>query len=167
MRFAERPFVTRSVGDLLRLVSDATGPFDDASIVVDIIGAAYGRTVDAWAYGVGDGGEYEIAIYWPDGTVEHFSSINEWPDRSLDGVVKLVPENWWWTAGLCNLSGHASIGPDYNGPAGDSLKAEFPPEEWDGCFNEDLQPGDGIFRVCQSLLICILTARLKMQERSA
>lgn len=84
---------------------------------------------------------------------------------SLDDAVTLVPKGWWWTLGLCGVSGDASIGPDYNGTHRERLLAEFPPEEWDGVFNEDLRPGNGNHRACQAMLLCILRARKKMLEQ--
>lgn len=73
-------------------------------------------------------------------------------------VSKMLP-SWWWTCGLCALTGHASIGPDYNGPDRERLIKEWPPEVYDhGQFNADLPPGDGIHRVCYALLDCMLQA---------
>ena len=38
-------------------------------------------------------------------------------------IAQVLPD-FWVTSGLCALTGHASIGPDYNGPAGARLRAE-------------------------------------------
>lgn len=92
--------------------------------------------------------------------------------RSVDAALALVSRvlpGWWVTSGLCSLSGHASIGPDYNGPAGERLKAEFPPERFDhGGFDADLKPGDGPHRQCLAILACLLSAKLALltQEES-
>lgn len=66
---------------------------------------------------------------------------------------------WWWTAGLCDLTGHASLGPDYNGPHRERLMAEFPVAKFDGGFHSDLAPGDGIGRVVEALQNCMAEAR--------
>lgn len=85
-------------------------------------------------------------------------------DAALALVSRVLP-GWWVTSGLCSLSGHASIGPDYNGPAGERLKAKFPPERFDhGGFDADLSPGDGPHRQCYAILAALLTALLASQE---
>lgn len=87
------------------------------------------------------------------------------------GLISRVLPGWWWTCGLCNLSGHASIGPDYNGPHRERLLQEFPPDIFDhGGFDADLAPGDGIHRVCYALMACMVRALIaieKMKERAA
>lgn len=89
---------------------------------------------------------------------------------SLDACVALIEKvlpDWWHTAGLCSLTGHASIGPDYNGPAGERLRREFPVELFDGKFDADLAPGDGKHRTCYALLHCILSALIAKEESGA
>ncbi|WEK50369.1 MAG: hypothetical protein P0Y66_22450 [Candidatus Kaistia colombiensis] len=74
-------------------------------------------------------------------------------------LLNHVLPGWWWTCGLCALTGHASIGPDYNWPERERLVQEWPPEIYDhGQFNADLPPGDGTHRVCYALLDCMLQA---------
>ncbi len=58
-----------------------------------------------------------VAGWWPkDGPYE--SSIRTAPyTSSIDACVALIEKvlpGWWVACGLCTLSGHASIGPDYN-----------------------------------------------------
>jgi hypothetical protein len=88
--------------------------------------------------------------------------------RSVDAALWLVGRalpGWWVTSGLCSLSGHASIGPDYNCPAAERLKAEFPPEQFDhGGFDADLSPGDGPHRQCYAILAALLTALLALSQ---
>lgn len=89
---------------------------------------------------------------------------------SIDACVALIEKvlpDWWHTAGLCSLTGHASIGPDYNGPAGERLRREFPVERFDGKFDADLAPGDGKHRTCYALLHCILQALIAKEESNA
>lgn len=89
---------------------------------------------------------------------------------SIDAAVALIEKvlpDWWHTAGLCSLTGHASIGPDYNGPAGERLKREFTVEKFDSGFDADLAPGDGPHRTCYAILHCILQALIKIEEQRA
>jgi hypothetical protein len=79
-------------------------------------------------------------------------------------LIERVLPNWFWTCGLCALTGHASIGVDYNGPEGERLHREFPVERFDGGFHADLKPGDGIHRVCYALLSCLVQALIAIEE---
>lgn len=72
-------------------------------------------------------------------------------------ITRVLPD-FWVTSGLCALSGHASIGPDYNGPAGARLRAEWPEADFHDGIHADLAPGDGPHRECAALLTCLLTA---------
>lgn len=76
--------------------------------------------------------------------------------EAATGLISRVLPNWFWTCGLCNLTGHASIGADYNGPARERLFREFPVETFDDGFHADLAPGNGIHRVCYALLSCMV-----------
>jgi hypothetical protein len=81
------------------------------------------------------------------------------------GLVERVLPGWFWTCGLCSLTGHASIGPDYNGPHRERLLREFPSEIFDhGGFDADLPPGDGMHRVCLALLSCMVLALIAIEE---
>lgn len=146
--------------DLLRRVRTAGGPDrgSDAELCIALqyggensAGAANVRTDDDW-----DGD----LLFEMDGE----DCCNPIPHvtGSIDTAVALIEHalpHWWWTCGLCALTGHASIGPDYNGPDRERLFTEWPPEIYDhGQFNADLPPGDGIHRVCYALLDCMLQA---------
>lgn len=67
---------------------------------------------------------------------------------------------FWVSSGLCALTGHASLGADYNGPEGERLHREWPlgiegsRDTWD----EDLAPGDGPHRECMKILACAVRA---------
>lgn len=92
------------------------------------------------------------------------------PTGRLVDAIQLLQETlpaWWWTVGLCGLTGHASIGPDYNGPQGDWLRKVFPEEIFDGGFDADLAPGDGIGRVCRALLHCVVQAHIEIRKEVA
>lgn len=104
-------------------------------------------------------------------TLEGINPSHQTPPNytaSVDAALALVGRalpGWWVTSGLCSLSGHASIGPDYNGPAAERLKADFPPSQFDhGGFDADLSPGDGPHRQCYAILAALLTALLASQE---
>ncbi len=87
--------------------------------------------------------------------------------RSVDAarsLVRRVLPDWWVSSGLCALSGHASIGPDYNGPAGDRLRAEWPEERYHEGFHADLKPGDGPHRECLALIHALLSALIAREE---
>ena len=86
---------------------------------------------------------------------------------SLDATIALVERvlpGWWWIAGICGLTGHASIGPDYNGPHRERLLREFPIEKFDAGFDVDLAPGDGIHRACYALLTAMFRALVAKME---
>ncbi len=88
---------------------------------------------------------------------------------SLDATIALVERvlpGWWWIAGLCGLTGHASIGPDYNGPHRERLLREFPIEKFDAGFDVDLAPGDGIHRACYALLTAMFRALIAQMEKA-
>ncbi|MBI1689295.1 hypothetical protein [Methylorubrum sp. DB1722] len=83
--------------------------------------------------------------------------------RSLEAARAFVTgtlPGFWVSSGLCALTGHASIGADYNGPEGERLRREWPldvegaVETWD----EDLAPGDGPHRECMAILACAVRA---------
>ncbi|KQO89451.1 hypothetical protein [Methylorubrum sp. SL192] len=83
--------------------------------------------------------------------------------RSLEAARSFVSgalPGFWVSSGLCALTGHASLGADYNGPDGERLHREWPldiagsRETWD----EDLAPGDGPHRECMAILACAVRA---------
>lgn len=76
-----------------------------------------------------------------------------------DAALMLVPPHWWWTCGNCELSGHVTIGPDYNGSHGDELKRAWPEEIWHEGIDADVRSGSGIDRVCRAICIAALKAR--------
>lgn len=80
-------------------------------------------------------------------------------------LVERVRPGWYHTSGECYLTGHATIGADYNDPAhSERLHREFPigdfnaegadyeREQW--IFSEDLEGGEN--RQARALLICLL-----------
>ncbi len=76
-------------------------------------------------------------------------------------AFRVLPD-FYVTSGLCYLSGHASLGPDYNGPAGERLFREWPVEKCDGGWHEDLHPDAGgiadVSHQCAAILRCVMKA---------
>jgi hypothetical protein len=87
-------------------------------------------------------------------------------DKARALAAKLLPD-FWMSSGLCSLTGHASIGPDYNGPAGDRLRSEWPEADFHSGFDADLKPGDGPHRECYAILSCMLQGLLAKEELAA
>jgi hypothetical protein len=87
-------------------------------------------------------------------------------ERSIELVHRMLP-GFWLTCGLCSLSGHASLGPDYNGPHGERLRKEWPEAQYHSGFDADLSPGDGIHRTCLALLAALLHALSSKEESDA
>lgn len=76
-------------------------------------------------------------------------------------ALRVLPA-FYVTSGLCYLSGHASLGPDYNGPEGARLREEWPIEPCDRGWHEDLNAADGevatIEHQCAAILRCVMKA---------
>jgi len=89
---------------------------------------------------------------------------------TIDACVAIIQRDlpaWWWTVGLCSLTGHASIGPDYNGHERERLFAEFPPEHFDAGFHADLAPGGSLQAACDALMDCYQQALAAISEASS
>lgn len=90
-------------------------------------------------------------------------------EQAIDGLKDLhwavaalrhAMPGWWFSVGLCALSGDASIGPDFRAPNAPS-KAII--DKYDAGFHADLQPGDGLRRMARALLHCIVQAKQAMK----
>lgn len=80
---------------------------------------------------------------------------------SLDAARSFVAEalpGFWVSSGLCDLTGHASLGPDYNGPHRERLFREWPADECPCEWSEDLTPGGAIGRECRAILAAAVRA---------
>ncbi|SFI80342.1 hypothetical protein [Methylobacterium brachiatum] len=89
---------------------------------------------------------------------------------SLDAARAFVAEalpGFWVSSGLCDLTGHASLGPDYNGPHGEPLFREWPEDKCPCEWSEDLAPGDGIGRECRAILAAAVRALAHRHELTA
>lgn len=87
-------------------------------------------------------------------------------DAARDFVARHLP-NFYVTSGLCELSGHASIGPDYNGSQGDRLKAEWDEDKYHSGFSADLVPGGDMYAECLAIVHCVLQALIAKEEIEA
>lgn len=123
----------------------------------------------AWASRQSDLAEMEIRLVTADGPDETIDRdlarlyLNDDADEgpaftaSLDEARNFVWANlpgFFVSSGLCALTGHASLGPDYNGPEGERLREEWPMADSYGVWDEDLAPGDGTHRECYAILAC-------------
>jgi hypothetical protein len=79
--------------ELIERLEKASGPLDDGGVAL-LIATLNGKTLRKFAIATGDAGEDEMQIYCTDGTTLRASSINEYPDRSLDAAMSYVPEGW-------------------------------------------------------------------------
>ncbi|KZB99787.1 hypothetical protein AU375_04076 [Methylobacterium radiotolerans] len=89
---------------------------------------------------------------------------------SLDAARAFVAEalpGFWVSSGLCGLTGHASLGPDYNGAHGERLFREWPEDECPCEWSEDLAPGDGNGRECRAILAAAVRALAHRHELAA
>lgn len=87
---------------------------------------------------------------------------------SLDAARSFVSEalpGFWVSSGICGLTGHCSIGPDYYGPQGLRLLIEWPSGECPESWSDDLAPGDAPHRECYAILSCAVQALINRQER--
>lgn len=79
---------------------------------------------------------------------------------SIDAVLTLLPEGFWWRGGTCSVSSEATVCPDHNGPHRERLLRECPPTEliWDEGIETELRPGSNNALI-RALLSAILRAR--------
>jgi hypothetical protein len=83
-------------------------------------------------------------------TVIHQSTLRGFTTDIKTALFLIRYQPWFWTIGECDLSGHVTIGPDYNGPEGECLKKQWPVDIWHGGINFDLR--DGLNRVERALV---------------
>lgn len=55
--------------------------------------------------------DYRPRRRWPDGSVTLQRKVTTSLDAALALAERVLP-GWWWTAGRCGLTCHASVGPD-------------------------------------------------------
>lgn len=88
--------------------------------------------------------------------------------ESLDAVLTLLPEGFWWRGGTCSVSSEATVCPDHNGPHRERLLRECPPTEliWDEGIETELRPGSNNALI-RALLTAILRAKQAMQMEAS
>lgn len=147
---SERPTSQDSLADLIARLEAATGP---------------DRELDAHVCRVLFHGQLTTIKpgWYSNASHVHIEAPRITADiRAAWFLVEQVLPGWWITCGLCTVTGHASIGPDYLGPHRERLLREFPQDIFDhGGFDADLSPGDGIHRTCFAIIHCLLQALAK------
>jgi len=160
---------TRSqlLADLLRKVgtSDAGSPDLDAEIWCVVNGVRY---VEGFEHHFGTRARYiKAGTSTQEETLP--GQVRPWT-RSLDAARDFVDRylpNFFVTSGLCELSGHATIGPDYNGAHGDRLKREWPEDDYHSGFSADLEPGGERHAECLAIIHCALQALIAREKLDA
>ncbi len=92
--------------------------------------------------------------------------LARWPTQLLppaytgiiDAALRLMPAGFFWTCGGCYLTGHVTIGPDYNGPLGERLHRQFPVTQWNDGVSFDLALGDGPQRTAMAICAAVVWA---------
>lgn len=79
--------------DIIARLEKTDGPLGDAD-VAELLAIRDGKKVKNWAIATGDAGEDEMQVYCTDGTTIRASEIHEYPDRSVDAALMLVPPEW-------------------------------------------------------------------------
>lgn len=95
--------------------------------------------------------------------VPHYTTSND----VLDKLMSESLPGFWETSGLCRVTGHASIGPSYQGPHAELNEAAWPEVEFGNGFHADLGPeGGGYHRKCFARLSCIFQALVARKSPS-
>lgn len=98
----------KQIDDLVERLQQATGP--DRSIDRAIHKAVSARIVrdETFVFGPKDG-EREIEVVY---RLKLFCWLPPRYTKNLNTAASVVPRGWWWTAGDCELTAHASVGPE-------------------------------------------------------
>lgn len=106
--------MTPDLNAIIEKLEKAEGELDPGGVAM-IYAAARGTRVRQFNMHTGDGGEDEIGILFADGSAASFSE-NWWPDRSIDGAVRFVPQGDGnqWSVGIVhdahgNEAAYASV----------------------------------------------------------
>lgn len=147
---------------LLKRVEGTTGP--DSELDRDIT-AAFGLQPSGYERNV-----YRCNFYRNYEDAKSGACWDEWDQdeytSSLDAAVaffEAVLPGWFHTSGTCALSGHCSVGPDYNGPERERLLREYLPEKYGGwVFDADLETGT--HRQQRAIIAATLRAKIAEME---
>ncbi|BEV44813.1 hypothetical protein [Afipia carboxidovorans] len=79
-----------------------------------------GKDRQYWFYKVG-GNDYERR------STHRYAGSDGLPfyTASLDAVLTLLPEGWWWSAGVCRRENHASVGSEIGTVEGELIFETF------------------------------------------
>lgn len=98
-------------------------------------------------------GEWRIMINAP--AIKYLGSPFRYTS-DLSAAASMIPEDFFFTCGRCALSGHVTIGPDYNGPHRKRLLREWPEGAFIDGFSADLDPGGSVERVCHAICYAVI-----------
>ena len=87
-------------------------------------------------------------------------------DAARAYVARVLP-GFFLVSGSCARTGHASVGPDYDGPDGARLAREWPRDGVaENGWHEQLPHRDGPHRECRAILACAVRALAHANERT-
>ena len=87
-------------------------------------------------------------------------------DAARDYVRRVLP-GFYLVSGSCARTGHASIGPDYDGADGGRVARAWPRDGVsENGFHEELPHRDGPNRECRAILACAVRALAHANERT-
>lgn len=137
--------------DLRRVELELVAPGEDAPHVLDAVLdlLAHGGCIRDEAAALRDVPPYTTSL-----------------DAARDYVRRVLP-GFYLVSGSCSATGHASVGPDYDGPDGERLLREWPR---DGVaetgWHEELPHADGPHRECRAILAAAVRALAHQNERA-
>lgn len=87
-------------------------------------------------------------------------------DAARAYVARVLP-GFYLVSGSCGATGHASVGPDYDGPDGESLARAWPRDGVaESGWHEELPHADGPHRECRAILAAAVRALSHANERT-
>jgi hypothetical protein len=87
-------------------------------------------------------------------------------DAAREYVRRVLP-GFYLVSGSCARFGHASVGPDYDGPDGERLLREWPRDGISEVgWHEELPHRDGPYRECRAILAAAVRALAHANERT-
>lgn len=153
------------LSDLISRVEKASGP--DRDLEAEIwLACTPGATRNKWSY-VHKATGRECTVDETRDATDRLIIVPSFT-ASLDAVLTLLPDGFWWRGGTCSVSSEATVCPDHNGPHRERLLREYPPTEliWDEGIETELRPGSNNALI-RALLSAILSARQAMQMEAA
>lgn len=110
------------LSDLISRVEKASGP--DRDLEAEIwLACTPGATRNKWSYVHKATGRECTVDETRDATDRLI--IVPFYTSSLDAVLTLLPEGWWWSAGVCRRENHASVGSEIGTVEGELIFETF------------------------------------------